>query len=214
MRTVESRRIVLAVLVSLCFMAGIAGAASAAGMTLLLFPELAALSYDVFLRPRGTWARAPWMLALSPAVTAVLGVLVTRYLPYSAASIAICIVGAFIILKLMRSPIVPAISACFLALSLGEKSWLYPLSILLGTGALAVLSSTYRRFFDKQAAHAAPNAADRIDDEIESLPEQFRWVPFFISVSRRHLPAFDGDRNEDGIFPSARRDCLRNVRAC
>jgi hypothetical protein len=147
-------------------MAGIAGAASAAGVTLLLFPELAALSYDVFLRPRGTWARAPWMLALSPAVTAVLGVLVTRYLPYSAASIAICIVGAFIILKLMRSPIVPAISACFLALSLGEKSWLYPLSILLGTGALAVLSSTYRRFFDKQAAHAAPSAADRIDDEM------------------------------------------------
>jgi hypothetical protein len=179
MRTVESRRIVLAVLVSLCFMAGIAGAASAAGVTLLLFPELAALSYDVFLRPRGTCARAPWMLALSPAATAVLGVLVTRYLPYSAASIAICIVGAFIILKLMRSPIVPAISACFLALSLGEKSWLYPLSILLGTGALAVLSSTYRRFFDKQAAHAAPSAADRIDDEIESLPEQLLWVPFF-----------------------------------
>ncbi|WP_239482677.1 HPP family protein [Paraburkholderia sp. C35] len=148
-------------------------------MALLLFPELAALSYDVFLRPHGTWARAPWMLALSPALTAVLGVLVTRYLPYSAASIAICIVGAMVILKLMRSPIVPAISACFLALSLGETSWLYPLAILLGTGALAVLSSTYRRFFDKQAAHAAPSANDRGDDEIESLPEQFWWVPFF-----------------------------------
>jgi hypothetical protein len=141
MRTAESRRIISAVLISLCFMGGIAGAASAAGMALLLFPELAALSYDVFLRPRGTWARAPWMLALSPAMTAVLGVLVTRYLPYSAASIAICIVGAMVILKLMRSPIAPAISACFLALSLGEKSWLYPLAILLGTGALAVLSS-------------------------------------------------------------------------
>ena len=181
MRTVESRRIVLAVLVSLCFMAGIAGAASAAGVTLLLFPELAALSYDVFLRPRGTWARAPWMLALSPAVTAVLGVLVTRYLPYSAASIAICIVGAFIILKLMRSPIVPAISACFLALSLGEKSWLYPLAILLGTGALAVLSSAFLRLFGNADADAAPSAADRVDDEMESPPDQFVWVPFFVA---------------------------------
>jgi len=180
MRTAESRRIMSAVLISLCFMCGVAKAASAAGMALLLFPELAALSYDVFLRPRGTWARAPWMLALSPAVTAVLGVLVTRYLPYSAASIAICILGAMIILKFMRSPIAPAISACFLALSLGEKSWLYPLAILLGTGALAVLSSAYRRFNDQEAAHAAPSAADRVDDEIESLPERFLWVPFFV----------------------------------
>jgi hypothetical protein len=101
--------------------------------------------------------------------------------PYSAGSIAICIAGAFVILKLMRSPIAPAISACFLALSLGEKSWLYPLSILLGTCALAVLSSIYRRFFDKQATQAAPSAADRIDDEIESLPQQFMWVPFFVA---------------------------------
>ena len=180
MRTAESRRIMSVVLISLCFMGGIAGAASASGVALLLFPELAALSYDVFLRPRGTWARAPWMLALSPALTAVLGVLVTRYLPYSAASIAICIVGAFVILRLMRSPIVPAISACFLALSLGEKSWLYPLAILLGTGALAVLSSAYRRLFDQGATHLARSAADRVDDELESLPKQFLWVPFFV----------------------------------
>lgn len=170
-----------AVLISLCFMGGIAGAASASGVALLLFPELAALSYDVFLRPRGTWARAPWMLALSPAVTAVLGVLVTRYLPYSAASIAICILGAMVILKFMRSPIAPAISSCFLALSLGEKSWLYPLAILLGTSALAVLSSAYRRFNNHEVAHAVPSAVDRVDDEIESLPEQFLWVPFFVA---------------------------------
>jgi len=181
MRTAKSRRVISAVLISLCFMGGIAGAASAAGMVLLLFPELAALSYDVFLRPRGTWARAPWMLALSPAATAVFGVLVTRYLPYSAASVAICIVGAMVILKFMRSPIAPAISACFLALSLGEKSWLYPLAILLGTGALAVLSSAYRKFFENAAVHVAPSAADRVDDEIESLPEQFLWVPFFVA---------------------------------
>ena len=183
MRTAQSRRVISAVLISLCFMGAIAGAASAAGMALLLFPELAALSYDVFLRPRGTWARAPWMLALSPAATAVFGVLVTRYLPYSAASIAICIVGAMIILKFMRSPIAPAISTCFLALSLGEKSWLYPLAILLGTGALAVLSSAYLRYFENgdADADAAPSAADRVDDEMESLPDQFVWVPFFVA---------------------------------
>jgi hypothetical protein len=180
MRITEPRRVMLAVLISLCFMGSIARAASATGMALLLFPELAALSYDVFLRPRGTWARAPWMLAVSPALAAVLGVLVTRYLPYSAVSIAVCIVGTMVILKLMRSPIVPAISACFLALSLGETSWLYPLSILIGTAALAVLSVIYRRCFDTGPAQAAPRISDRVDDEIESLPDQFMWLPFFV----------------------------------
>jgi hypothetical protein len=168
MRTSETRRTIPAVLISLCFMGGIAGAASAAGMNLLLFPELAALSYDVFLRPRGVWARAAWMLALSPAVAAVLGVLTARYLPYSAASIAICIVGAMVMLKLMRSPI-----------ALGEKSWLYPLAILLGTGSLAVLSSAYRRFFEKRIAPAVSSGAGRTGDAIESPPEPALWVPFF-----------------------------------
>jgi hypothetical protein len=36
-------------------------------------------------------------------------------------------------------------------------------------------------FFDKQTARAAPSAADQVDYEIESLPEQFLWVPFFIA---------------------------------
>ena len=179
MRTAEFRCTMPAVLISLCFMGGIAKAASATGIALILFPELAALSYDVFLRPQGTWARAPWMLALSPAMTAILGVLVTRHMPYSALSIAICIVGAMIILKLTRSPIVPAISACFLPLALGEKSWLYPLVILLSTGALAVLCSAYKRFFDRETPHAESSAPTKVDDKLESLPEHFLWVPFF-----------------------------------
>jgi hypothetical protein len=179
MSNTESRFAVTGVLISLCFMGGVAEAASAAGMASLLFPELAALSYDVFVRPHGTWARTPLMLALSPAVTAVLGVLVSRHLAYSAASIAICIVGSIAILKVMRSPVAPAISSCFLVLALGEKSWWYPLSILIGTGVLAVLSSIYRIVFDTAASQAAPGADDQVDDELEALPDQFVWVPFF-----------------------------------
>ncbi|MBB6186984.1 hypothetical protein [Rhodanobacter sp. MP7CTX1] len=121
------------------------------------------------------------MLAFSPTVTAVLGVIVTRYLPYSAVSIAICIAGAMVILKFMRSPIAPAISACVLPRSLGERSWLYPLAILLGTGALALLSSANQRYFDTQPARTMPSAADRLNDEIGSPPEQFLWVPFFVA---------------------------------
>jgi len=179
MKTAETRRIVIAVLVSLGFMGVIAGAASASGVALLLFPELAALSYDVFLRPRGTWASAPWMLAISPALAAVLGICVTRYLPYSGVSIVICIVGTMLLLKLIRSPIVPAISACFLALALGETSWLYPLAILCGTSSLAILGSINRRIYVGDAQPVVASAVDQIDDQIETLPTQYAWVPAF-----------------------------------
>ncbi|KER72357.1 hypothetical protein HR51_06875 [Burkholderia cepacia] len=179
MRNSESRLAISAVLITLCFMGGVAEVASAAGMASLLFPELAALSYDVFVRPHGTWARAPLMLTLTPAVTAMLGVFVSRHLPYSAASIAICIVGAIAILRVMRSPVAPAISSCILALSLGERSWWYPISILIGTGMLAVLAAVYRIVFDTAASHLAPSVDDQLKNELEALPDQFVWAPFF-----------------------------------
>ena len=53
------------------YMGIIAFAAHASGVSLLLFPELAALSHDVFTRPKGKWASQPWRLILTPTATAV-----------------------------------------------------------------------------------------------------------------------------------------------
>ncbi|WP_175912716.1 MULTISPECIES: hypothetical protein [unclassified Burkholderia] len=49
----DSRILLLGIFASLCFMGGIAKAASVIGIASILFPELAALSYDVFVRPCG-----------------------------------------------------------------------------------------------------------------------------------------------------------------
>jgi hypothetical protein len=51
---------------SLAFLASVAKAALVTGTVYVLFPELAALGYDVFTRPAGVWARSPVMLAVTP----------------------------------------------------------------------------------------------------------------------------------------------------
>src|SRR5712671_812625 len=69
-------------LIALVYIAAIAEIAYATGAFYVLFPELGALSYDVFTRPRGTWASAPLMLTITPVLTGLLGVVITRAIPY------------------------------------------------------------------------------------------------------------------------------------
>ncbi|EQD73089.1 hypothetical protein B1A_05127, partial [mine drainage metagenome] len=45
-------------LLALCYIGGIAEVALISGISHVLFPELAALSYDIFKRPQGKWASA------------------------------------------------------------------------------------------------------------------------------------------------------------
>ena len=69
-------------LIALVYIAIIAAIACATGAVYVLFPELGALSHDVMTRPRGTWANAPLLLAVTPVLTGVVGIVFTRSLPY------------------------------------------------------------------------------------------------------------------------------------
>lgn len=71
----------------------IAITASATGIYFIMFPELGALSFDVFGRPRGRWSNSPVLLATTPALTAIVGILVTRNLPYGFLSVMITVAG-------------------------------------------------------------------------------------------------------------------------
>src|SRR5581483_2023980 len=97
---------------ALLYIAVIAEVAYATGAFYIMFPELGALSHDVFTRPRGAWANAPLMLALTPALTGAAGTLVTRALPYSYLSVALAVLAAVAVLLALNSPIAPAISPC------------------------------------------------------------------------------------------------------
>lgn len=155
---------------AMAYIAIIAAVASLTGAYYIMFPELGALSYDVFRRPAGRWASAPLLLSVTPALTGVVGTAVTRSMPYGFASVLLTVAAAIAIIAAMRSPIAPAISAGLLPLVLGVQSWWYPPGILFGSTLLALISLGWRRAFaliapispdvpsPPQSSHAAQDA--------------------------------------------------------
>jgi hypothetical protein len=127
-------------LLALVYIALIATIANVTGAFYVMFPELGALSHDVFTRPRGTWARAPMLLAITPVLTGLVGTIFTRTLPYGYGSVLLTVGAAIIIIEVLHSPVAPAISAGLLPLVVGIKSWWYAPGIMLGTFLLAGLS--------------------------------------------------------------------------
>ncbi|MDE2274758.1 MAG: HPP family protein [Burkholderiales bacterium] len=170
--------LILGELASLLYLGAIAQAAVLTGVTYVLFPELAALAYDVFVRPAGVWAKSPRMLAVTPVATACVGTLIARSMPYGVVSVALSIGCAMLVIRLLRSQVAPAISAAFLPLALGVTSWWYPTSIAFGTVGLALTSVAYRRAV---ASHITAVPVGDTDDEMERAPLRYAWLPIFIA---------------------------------
>jgi len=169
---------------ALVYIAIVAQVAFATGAVYVMFPELGALSHDVLTRPRGSWARAPVALVVTPILTAIIGIIVTRTLLYGFFSVMLTVGGALIVIAATRSPIAPAISAGLLPLVLGIKSWWYPPGILFGTALLAALSIGWSYLDshrdpaprDDDADDDAQVVADARDDALESAPSGLRWL--------------------------------------
>jgi hypothetical protein len=171
-------------LIAIVYIALIAEIAYATGAFYVLFPELGALSHDVFTRPRGTWAGAPLLLAITPVLTGVIGIICTRALPYGYLSVLLTVGGAVAVILVLRSPIAPAISAGLLPLVLGVKSWWYPPAILLGTVILAVLSVLWRKLSLAQNWLEPINATEALDEAIEQTPAGSYWlIPLMLFVA-------------------------------
>ncbi|MGA8566713.1 MAG: HPP family protein [Candidatus Binataceae bacterium] len=172
-------------LIALAYIAIIAEIACATGAVYVLFPELGALSHDVMTRPRGTWANAPLLLAITPVLTGVVGIVFTRSLPYGYLSVLLTAGGAIAVVLALRSPVAPAISAGLLPLVLGVKSWWYPPAIALGTVLLATLCVPWKKYCATRMVAAAPAESDKarenlhndlLDDLIEMPPSGYGWL--------------------------------------
>lgn len=161
------------------YISGVALLAKTTGLALLLFPEMGALSYDILKRPYGTWARAPLMLALTPFLTAIVGTVLTRELAYGPVSVMLAIGSAMLIIRVLRSPIAPALAAGLLPLTLGETDWRYPLCVLASTGLLAAIAALRTRHLPPP--HQPITHDDEIDDELEETPAHYGWAPWFLA---------------------------------
>jgi hypothetical protein len=170
------RRRIAAEIISLVYIAIIAFVANATGAFYVLFPELGALSHDVFTRPRGTWANSPVMLAITPVLTGAIGIAITRAMPYGLTSVLLNVICAIAVVLGLGSPVAPAISAGLLPLVLGVTSWWYPPGIMFGTVLLATFSITWKRVTasDQVVAESAEEAAEDITHEVAE-PVRARW---------------------------------------
>ncbi|KOR21463.1 hypothetical protein ABW54_11630 [Burkholderia cenocepacia] len=126
------------------------------GAEYLLFPELAALAYDAFTRPGGGWARAPLLLVITPTVTAVAGIAIMRVAPDRLVASFTAIGVGILLVRLLRSPIIPAISAGFLPVIFSVTSWGYPVAIAASTAGLAILILARQRLRPDTESIRAP----------------------------------------------------------
>jgi len=155
------------------YVAVVAAVAGGTGAFYIMFPELGALAYDVFGRPRGHWARAPIHLAVTPVLTGAIGILITRNLPYGFISVLLNVGAAMALLLGLGSPIAPAISAGLLPLVLGIKSWGYPPGIMFGTVLLAAASVPWR-FLTGGLNHKAAGP-------VPATPRGWFWVTAYFA---------------------------------
>lgn len=167
----------VAQLLSIGYLALISLLSSLSGAGLLFFPELAALAYDGYARPRGTWASALGFLTFTPVLTAIVGVAITNWLPFGIVSILLVTVLCVFIVQILRSPVAPAISAGILPLMTGLGSWWYPPAILCGTGALALSLFVWKRFAIPRMPHLEASERERVDDQLERIPRRWDWIP-------------------------------------
>lgn len=163
---------------AVAYMASVAFVAQITGLAFLLFPELGALAYDIFKRPAGTWARAPIMLVLTPSLTAIAGILLTRHLAYGPVAVMLAVGSALLVMRILRSPIAPAISAGLLPVTLGVTDWRYPVAVLASTALLAAIATARSRNLPINSK--AADSKDRLDDSLEEHPASYAWVPWYL----------------------------------
>jgi hypothetical protein len=123
-------------------------------------------------------ARSPFMLVATPSITAIIGTLATRHFAYGLPSLAMTIAGGVAVLRLLGSPIAPALSAGVLPLTLAVSSWWYPPTVFLNASILALLSVAQQRFaFVNAARPSAPNT-----EGVRAQPFVRAALPFAIAI--------------------------------
>jgi hypothetical protein len=146
----EARRerfaLLSALIVLPLFLAGVSALVGATHLQNLLFPSLAAIGYELFIRdPRG-WATTLRNAVLGPIVGAAVGVVAIALLPSGPLQVLAVTLVAILAMRLLRIVLAPALAVALLTLLARTDSVTYLLSVAASSLALALLFRLWRRF--------------------------------------------------------------------
>lgn len=167
---------------TLLFITGVSHAAAITGISYILFPELAAITYGVLTRLQGTWAKTHFLLVVTPTLTAIIGVLIAKTLPYSVFSVILSISSALMIIRLLKSPIAPALAAGYLPVILGEGSWWYPLSVFVTIILLVLILKTLLRTFPHYLPPLEQSNFSELHNANQNWPGTIAFILFVVTV--------------------------------
>lgn len=161
----------------------------------IIFPEIAALAVGAWFVKNSPWKEKPVYLWLSPTLAAITGVGMLHFLPYPREFL---IAATFVLIALqlcvLRSKVLPSISAAILPIVVNADSLYYILSVCILSGIIAVGRGVLNYFQAKDNLVLQPASPLK---EQEQKPrggrELLHWLLLFFGVSVVALIAFRGN---------------------
>lgn len=144
----------------------------------IIFPEIAALGVGAWFIKNSPWGEKPIYLWISPTFAALTGVGMLHFLPYPK---EILIGGVFIAvvlqLCLLRSKVLPSISAAILPIVINADSVYYILSVCMLSGIIAVGRGLLNHFQSNGPVASNPKEEHQNWGNIST-----HWLKLFIGV--------------------------------
>lgn len=103
----------------------------------IIFPEIAAIAIGMLAAPTQIWNTGKLRLLLTVTASALLGMAVVRFVPFSMYfKIPIGLAAVMILITMSQTNFLPAISACILPIMNDTQTLAYPLSVVITTGLI------------------------------------------------------------------------------
>ncbi len=126
----------------------------------VIYPPVAALALGLLIKKQRPWHVSLWQIPGLLALSALVGTLLSTWLsayPVAALSLGFLFVGTLLLLT--RATLFPTLATCLLPIVLHTTSWSYPLSVLMLSLVVTLLSSLINR--EKWRFSSAPLSSSR-----------------------------------------------------
>jgi hypothetical protein len=150
----------------------------------IIFPEIAALAFGYWIMEKSPWSGSKFAIWASPTLAALTGVLLLRYVPF----LPFFLIGsAFVLvvlqLKMLRSGVLPSLSAAILPIITHTTSWMYPLSVCILTAFIALGRLSLETLNHKEnSAHFLPKQDKVPEKKSAALSELMYWGKILAGV--------------------------------